>query len=162
MCLSASAHEYVQRVLPIVFEDLGLQLIKNLERPVRAFMVRRSEQLSSRAIPPIHRHNEFHLGRRFCAVLLQALEEVTKPEGLTPVQPAVLAALDDAPELDERRLAARIGVDVGRVQRIVKHLEGRGLVSRTPNPANRLVLPSVLLQRSRTLEATKSYNPRCF
>jgi adenylate cyclase len=42
VCLSASAHEYAHRVLPlVVFEDLGPQLVKNLEMPIRAFMVHR-------------------------------------------------------------------------------------------------------------------------
>ncbi len=52
-------------------------------------------------------------------------------EGLTLVEPAVCASLYDAPNIDERRLSERIGVDLASTQRMVRHLEFRGFVSRT-------------------------------
>ena len=95
VCLSASAHEYAHRVLPlVVFEDLGPQLVKNLEMPIRVFM---APPIQAALVPcssaDTQGHNEFHSGRRFRTFLLHALVEVTQPEGLTPVEPAVFASL---------------------------------------------------------------------
>jgi DNA-binding MarR family transcriptional regulator len=70
------------------------------------------------------------LGRRFHTILNRALVDVTKPEGLTLVEPAVLASLHDAPNIDERRLAERIGIDLASAQRMVRHLELLGFVCR--------------------------------
>jgi adenylate cyclase len=137
VCLSAAAHEFVSRVLPLAFEDLGPQSVKNLDTPVRAYLARPSGPPLSRALPPVHRHNEFHLGRRFRAILLDALLEVIKPERLTPVEPAVLASLHDEPGIDERRLAERIGVRHAGIRRMLKHLEARDLVARTQDQASR-------------------------
>jgi hypothetical protein len=86
------------------------------------------------ALPPVHRRSEFNLARSFHRVLPTALIEVTRPEGLTPVEPAVFASLHDAPGIGERRLAERIGIDLTSVQRMVKHLVLRGLVCRVPAP----------------------------
>lgn len=41
-------------------------------------------------------------------------------EGLTLVEPAVCASLYDAPNIDERRLSERIGVDLASTQRMVR------------------------------------------
>src|SRR5688572_21464019 len=99
VCLSGAAHEYVHRVLPLTFEDLGLQLVKNLETPIRAYLVRPSGQPLSRAIPSIHRGVLFHLLRRTQDVCISAVCDITDPEGLINIDLAVLAALDDAPGL---------------------------------------------------------------
>jgi DNA-binding MarR family transcriptional regulator len=77
------------------------------------------------------------LARRFHTILNHALVDVTTPEGLTLVEPAVLASLHDAPNIDERRLAERIGIDLASAQRMVKHLELLGFVSRTPGKHGR-------------------------
>ena len=105
VCLSEVAHAYVSRVLPLTFDDLGTQLVKNLNAPVRGYLAHPSDHPLFRALPPVHRRSEFNLGRRFHAILNRALVEVTKPEGLTLVEPAVFASLHDAPNIDERRLA---------------------------------------------------------
>jgi adenylate cyclase len=137
ICLSGTAHEYVVRVLPLIFDDRGLQVIKNLSAPIRAYAIRPSGRFLSRTLPPVHRHNEFNLGRRFHRVLTIALTAVTKPERLTSGEPAVLASLHDAPGIDERRLAGRIGIDLASVQRMVKHLERRGLISHAEGATRR-------------------------
>jgi class 3 adenylate cyclase/DNA-binding MarR family transcriptional regulator len=137
VCLSGSAHEFVHRALPLLFDDLGPQMVKNFEEPIRTYLIHSSEQQPSRALPPVHRHNEFHLGRRFQAICLNALREVIKPEGLTAVEPAVLASLNDAPHIDESYLAERIGVERASAQRMVKHLEAKGLVSRAAGLSRR-------------------------
>jgi TolB-like protein/class 3 adenylate cyclase len=40
ICLSATAQEYVRKALPVTFEDLGPQHVKNIDEPVRAFAVK--------------------------------------------------------------------------------------------------------------------------
>jgi adenylate cyclase len=137
VCLSEAAHEYANRVLPLTFDDLGPQLVKNLGRPVRAYLAHPSGHPLSRALPPVHRRNEFNLGRRFHTVLTSALLDVTRAEGLTPVEPAVFASLHDAPGIDERRLAERIGINLRSAQRMVKHLGLRGLISRAQRASGR-------------------------
>jgi adenylate cyclase len=130
ICLSGAAHDYVDRVLPLTFDDLGTQLVKNLDTPVRAYLAHSTDHVLFRALPPVHRHNEFNLGRRFHTVLNKSLLPITVPEGLTLVEPAVLASLHDAPGIDEQRLAQRVGIDFASVRRMVRHLELRGFVSR--------------------------------
>jgi adenylate cyclase len=37
VCVSGSAQEYVRKNLPIIFQDLGSQAVKNIEEPIRVF-----------------------------------------------------------------------------------------------------------------------------
>src|SRR5690348_7060846 len=39
VCISGATHDQVRKVLPMTFEDLGAQQVKNIEEPVRAFAV---------------------------------------------------------------------------------------------------------------------------
>jgi adenylate cyclase len=130
VCVSASAHEYVHRILPLAFEDLGPQPVKNLDRPIQAYLVRPSAQPLSRPLPPIHRRLETYLARRFHTVCQSALAEITQPEGLTPLEPPALASINDAPGVDDRRLAERLGIEPASAKRVVLSLERRGLVHR--------------------------------
>jgi len=50
------------------------------------------------------------------------LAEVTESENLTPLQLAVLAALDDEPGIDQRRLAVRLAIDPVSAGQLVDHL----------------------------------------
>lgn len=59
LCLSGAAHEYVHRVLPLVFEDLGLQAVKNVAAPIRAYLVHPPGQRAGKAIPRVHKRFEF-------------------------------------------------------------------------------------------------------
>ena len=43
ICLSATAQEYVRKALPVTFEDLGPQRVKNIDEPVRAFAVKSTD-----------------------------------------------------------------------------------------------------------------------
>jgi DNA-binding MarR family transcriptional regulator len=131
VCISGAAYEYAHKVLPLTFEDLGPQTVKNVSVPIRAYLISPSGGLPSRSLPPVHRHNEFNLGRRFHRVLSVALEDVVKPESLTTAEPSVFASLHDAPQISERRLANRIGMDPAGVRRMLRHLERRGLVCRS-------------------------------
>jgi TolB-like protein/class 3 adenylate cyclase/Flp pilus assembly protein TadD len=39
VCLSGAAQEYVRKTLPVSFQDLGPQIVKNIEEPIRVFVV---------------------------------------------------------------------------------------------------------------------------
>ena len=39
VCVSGVAHDQVRKILPFTFTDLGAQLVKNIEEPVRVFAV---------------------------------------------------------------------------------------------------------------------------
>lgn len=47
--ISASAHEYVRKILPAAFKDLGPQAVKNIAEPVRAFAVK----INAGQVPPV-------------------------------------------------------------------------------------------------------------
>lgn len=42
ICLSGTAHTYVRKALPLAYIDLGEQVVKNIDEPVRAYLVRPS------------------------------------------------------------------------------------------------------------------------
>src|SRR5688572_5672013 len=137
VCLSASAHEYVHRVLPVTFEDLGPQSVKNLDTPVRAFLARPAGQPLPHAIPPVHASHEIYLIRRLYGILFEALMEVVKPEGLISLDAPALASIADAPGIDIRKLAERLAVDLSKVNRIVRKLQQRGLIEQPANAGGR-------------------------
>ncbi len=142
VCLSGAAYEYVRTTLPLDFEDLGAQHVKNLEAPVRAYLARPSGHPPSRALPPIHRRAESHLARRFHALCHAALTGITGPEDLEPIEYAAIASIHDAPGIDLTRLGERMGIDLATAMQIVKRLEHLGFVEWSGN------------ERSRRLDAT--------
>jgi len=95
-------------------------------------------------VPPGHRVPA-HLARRFHQICTGATAEILRPEGLMPIEFAVLAAVADMPGLDQRGLAARLGIDAASTSQMVERLERAGLVERRINPADR---------RARELRAT--------
>jgi adenylate cyclase len=133
VCVSGGAHEYVHRVLPLSFEDLGLQSVKNLDIPVRAYLTRPSGEPVSMALSPVHRHHEFYLARHFNAICFSALTEVAKREGLKAIDCPVLAAIADAPGITRCQLAERAAIDFAAAAQSVKRLEQRGLLTRRLN-----------------------------
>jgi adenylate cyclase len=51
VCVSGTTYEQVRKVLPIAFTDMGLQQVKNIEDPIRAYAAReRAEAIGSAAI----------------------------------------------------------------------------------------------------------------
>jgi DNA-binding MarR family transcriptional regulator len=58
--------------------------------------------------------------------------EVMGAEDLEPVEFAAIASVHDAPGIDQGQLAERIGIDLAAARRIVKRLERRGFVERSP------------------------------
>lgn len=143
ICLSETAYQYTHKALSVVFDELGPQLFKNLPMPINAYVTRPRANPLSLAIPAVHRKNVFNLVRRFHRVLTIGALKVARPEGLTLVEPTLLASLHDAPAIDERRLAQRIGVDLASVQRMVKHLQGQGFICQVNNPGCRRPLLSL-------------------
>jgi MarR family transcriptional regulator, temperature-dependent positive regulator of motility len=87
-------------------------------------------------VAPTHRVPA-HLARRFHQICLGVLAEVTEPNGLTPLQYAVLAALDDEPGIDQRRLATRLGTDPVSTGQIVDRLEKSSWVDRRVDETDR-------------------------
>ena len=132
VCVSGAAYEYVRTALPLDFEDIGAQRVKNLEVPIRAYLARPSGAPLSRALPPVHRRVEAHLARRFHALCHAAMMEVVGPEDLEPVEFAAIASIHDAPGIDQAQLAERMGMDPATARRVVRHLERRGFVERLP------------------------------
>jgi class 3 adenylate cyclase/DNA-binding MarR family transcriptional regulator len=131
VCISGAAHEYVRIALPLDFEDIGAQHVKNLETPIRAYLVRPSGELQLRALPSVHRRAEAHLARRFHGLCHAAMTEVTSPEDLEPVEFAAIASLNDAPGVDSDQLVERMGIDLSTAREIARRLEHRGFVERS-------------------------------
>jgi adenylate/guanylate cyclase family protein len=96
-CVSGAAYDYVRTALPLKFEDIGAQRVKNLEVPIRAYLARPSGAPLSRALPPVHRCVEAHLARRLHALCHAAMMEVVGPKDLEPVEFAAIASIHDAP-----------------------------------------------------------------
>src|SRR5215203_6012546 len=55
VCLSEVAHLFVQHSVSTQFEDLGLQQVKNINVPIRAYLARPPSTSLASAIPPVHR-----------------------------------------------------------------------------------------------------------
>src|SRR5262249_50181046 len=132
VCISGAAYEYVRMALPLDFEDIGVQRVKNLETPVRAYLARPSGEPRLPALPPVHRRVVTHLARRFHGLFHAATMEVTGPENLEPVDTGAMASLNEARDLDLARLVERMGIDLSTARRIVRRLERRGFVERLP------------------------------
>jgi MarR family transcriptional regulator, lower aerobic nicotinate degradation pathway regulator len=69
------------------------------------------------------------------AIFLQEAEAF----GITPVQFAALQAAANEPGLDQRTLAARIGLDTSTVAGVVDRLQSRGLLQRSQSPRDKRV-----------------------
>jgi adenylate cyclase len=52
LCISAAAHDQIRDKLPITFEDLGEQTVKNIARPVRAFALAPQAIAAAPVLPP--------------------------------------------------------------------------------------------------------------
>ena len=122
---------------------MGPQTIKNIARPVRAFLTRPSGGLRSHSIPLIHRRVETHLARRYHQICNAALLAITQTEGLSGIEYASMASLDDAPGLTLEGLAGRMGLDNAEAAEILSRLCDKGLVGRTVDPVN----PDVMVFR---------------
>ena len=52
VCLSGEAHQYSRNVLPLAYEDLGHQTVRNIEEPIRAYAVKPARLVGSETGPP--------------------------------------------------------------------------------------------------------------
>ena len=95
-------------------------------------------------VPPSHRVPA-HLARRFHQVCLGITAEVTERAGLTPVEFAMITALEDAPDIDQGSLAARLGIDAVSAHHLIHRLDAAGYIERQVHPKDR---------RARTLRLT--------
>jgi class 3 adenylate cyclase/DNA-binding MarR family transcriptional regulator len=129
VCLSGAAYEYVRTALPVEFDDIGAQRVKNLDIPIRAYLARSSVRPASLALPPIHRRAESHLARRFHALCHAAILQVTGADDLEPMEYASLSSVHDAPGIGQRELAERMGLDPATAARVVERLERRGFMA---------------------------------
>jgi class 3 adenylate cyclase/DNA-binding MarR family transcriptional regulator len=138
ICLSGAAYEYVRGFVPLNIEDLGPQLVKNIDVPVQAYMAHLTAPHPAKAIPLVHSHFEFHLIRRVHALCMQDLSEIGATAGLTGIDIPALASIIDEPGLSPHRLAERLGIKPAAGERCASRLEQRGLIARSRSSDGRL------------------------
>jgi len=80
-----------------------------------------------------------HYIRRLQQIAVAIFLQETQAHGLTPVQYAALHRIGLSPGIDQRTLAALIGLDTSTVAGVVDRLEARGLMDRTTSPEDRRV-----------------------
>jgi class 3 adenylate cyclase len=128
IALSAAVHEYVRRVLPLNFEDLGLQELRNIPDRVHIYLLRPGRTLMKPSVPSVHRASEAHLARRFHNICVAALSEVTAPYGLVTMEFAILVSISDAPGSSVDQLSQRTGIKLRHLRRMLSHLAKIDLV----------------------------------
>ncbi len=75
--------------------------------------------------------------RRAHQISAAVFEDECRTVGLTPAQFGVLTVLHASPGLDQSSLARALGFDKVTVLRVLRGLEDRGLVKRSPAPDSR-------------------------
>ena len=90
------------------------------------------------AVPERHRVPT-HLARRLHQICMGVSAEVIEPAGMTPGEYGLLAAVDDGPGFDQRRLAATLGIDVVSLGQMIDRLETAGWIERRMDPRDRRV-----------------------
>lgn len=90
------------------------------------------------AIPDLDDLPGHHI-RRLQQIAVAVFLQETETFGLTPVQFGALQAVRRSPGVDQRTLAAHIGLDTSTTGGVVDRLEARGLLRRNPSPTDRRV-----------------------
>lgn len=91
-------------------------------------------------------------------------EDECRSVALTPAQFGVLTVLQASPGLDQSSLARALGFDKVTVLRVLRGLEARGLVNRSPAPGNKRSLSVALSMEGEKLlkqsqkPAERAYN----
>ena len=80
-----------------------------------------------------------HLIRRLQQIAVAIFLEDTAEFGITPVQYATLRGLGEHPGVDQRSLAAQVGLDASTLGGVVDRLESRGWLTRQPSASDRRV-----------------------
>ncbi len=91
--------------------------------------------------------------RRAHQISAAVFEDECRIVGLTPAQFGVLTVLQSNPGLDQSTLARALGFDKVTVLRVLRGLEGRGLVARSPAPQNKRNLSVALTDAGEQLLA---------
>jgi DNA-binding MarR family transcriptional regulator len=89
--------------------------------------------------------------RRAHQISAAVFEDECSSVGLTPAQFGVLTVLASAPGLDQSSLARALGFDKVTVLRVLRGLEGRGLVHRTAALTSKRNMAVVLSPEGETL-----------
>jgi len=77
------------------------------------------------------------LARRFAQICTAVIADSLADEDLVPLHYAILANLNDDPDVDQIGIASRLGIDRNTAGVLVQELEKRGLVRRRTNGADR-------------------------
>jgi DNA-binding MarR family transcriptional regulator len=77
------------------------------------------------------------LARRFYQICMAVAAEVAAKEGLTPLELGTLTYLYEEPDIDQKALTARLGVDRSNTSILVDQLEEKGLIERRVNAKDR-------------------------
>lgn len=80
-----------------------------------------------------------HYIRRLHQIAVAIFLQETEAHGLTPVQFAALSQVGLTPGVDQRTLAASIGLDTSTIAGVIDRLEARGLMQRNASPEDRRV-----------------------
>ena len=80
----------------------------------------------------------YHI-RRLHQIAVAVFLQETEAQGLTPIQFAALQSVSASPGLDQRTLAASIGLDTSTVAGVIDRLEARGLLQRSASAEDRRV-----------------------
>lgn len=91
--------------------------------------------------------------RRAHQISAAVFEDECRAVNLTPAQFGVLTVISASPGLDQSSLARALGFDKVTVLRVLRGLEGRGLVARGQAPANKRNLSVVLTPEGEELLA---------
>ena len=89
--------------------------------------------------------------RRSHQISAAVFEDECREVGLTPAQLGVLTVLSAQPGLGQSSLARALGFDKVTVLRVLRGLENRGLVARTPAPDNKRNISASLTQAGERL-----------
>jgi DNA-binding MarR family transcriptional regulator len=91
--------------------------------------------------------------RRAHQISAAVFEDECRALAITPAQFGVMTVLGAHPCMDQSSLARALGFDKVTVLRVLRGLEGRGLVERTPSPTSRRQLSICLSAQGQALLA---------
>jgi DNA-binding MarR family transcriptional regulator len=94
-----------------------------------------------------------HHIRRLQQIAVAVFLQETEAHGITPVQFAAMQTVNNQPGIDQRTLAARIGLDTSTIAGVIDRLEARGLVQRNASAEDRRVRLLTITDAGRTLLA---------
>ena len=127
ICLSGIAYEILRPSASMEFEDLGVRAFKNVDTPIRVYLVR-PRNAGEHALPRPHRDQEIYLARRFFNLLFDAIREAEREVGLEFMAAPVLASAEDEPGIGEREIAGWLGITTAKARAIVAKLVDHGLI----------------------------------